>query len=164
MKKLYLNKKVTKLVITVPAYFSDSQRKLTKQAAELVGLKVLRVLNEPTAAAIAYGIDKNQEINGKNISLWFRDLGGGTFDVSILYVKRDENNKDYKAFQVLGTSGDMHLGGEHFDSELVDNFLNKRYSDIEEIKKNKQCIKNLKISIQFSFNGYNSFIYRDKYS
>ena len=144
----YLNQKIKKLVITVPAYFSDTQRKLTKQAAELLGLKVLRVINEPTAAALAYGFDKNQENNEKILVF---DLGGGTFDVSILHVKKDENNKDYKVFQVLGTSGDMQLGGEDFDNKLVDYFLNKRYIDeqkVKEIKENKQCIKNLKISCE----------------
>ena len=116
----YLNKKVKKLVITVPAYFSDSQRKLTKQAAELIGLKVLRVINEPTAAAIAYGFDKTQQLNEKILVF---DLGGGTFDVSILTIKKDENNPNSKIFQVLGTSGDMNLGGEDFDNQLVDYFL-----------------------------------------
>ena len=80
----YLNKRISKLVITVPAYFNDSQRKLTKQAAELAGLKVLRVINEPTAAALAYGFDKNQKLNEKILVF---DLGGGTFDVSIYICK-----------------------------------------------------------------------------
>ena len=89
--ELYLNKKITKLVITVPAYFNDSQRKLTKQAAELVGLKVIRVINEPTAAALSYGFDKNQNINEKILIF---DLGGGTFDVSILQLKKDDQNSN----------------------------------------------------------------------
>ena len=140
----YLNKKVKKLVITVPAYFSDSQRKLTKQAAELIGLKVLRVINEPTAAAIAYGFDKTQQLNEKILVF---DLGGGTFDVSILTIKKDENNPNSKIFQVLGTSGDMNLGGEDFDNQLVDYFLNKRRNK-EELKKNMQFIKDLKIKCE----------------
>ena len=140
----YLNTKITKLVITVPAYFNDSQRKLTKQAAELVGLRVLRVINEPTAAALAYGFDKKQDINEKILVF---DLGGGTFDVSILSVKKDENNPKHKVFQVLGTSGDTQLGGEDFDNKLVDYFLNK-LNNKEEIKKNKECIQKLKINCE----------------
>ena len=139
-----LNKKVTKLVITVPAYFSDSQRKMTKQAAELVGVKVLRVINEPTAAAIAYGFDKKQELNEKILVF---DLGGGTFDVSILCIKKDENNSNSKVFQVLGTSGDMQLGGEDFDNQLVEYFLNKRHIK-EEMKNNLEFLKKLKINCE----------------
>ena len=139
-----LNKKINKLVITVPAYFSDSQRKLTKQAAELVGLKVLRVINEPTAAALAYGFDKTQEINEKILVF---DLGGGTFDVSILSVKKDEINPNFKVFEVLGTSGDTQLGGKDFDNKLVDYFLNN-HEKKNEIKKDKQCIQKLKINCE----------------
>ena len=139
-----LNKKINKLVITVPAYFSDSQRKLTKQAAELVGLKVLRVINEPTAAALAYGFDKTQEINEKILVF---DLGGGTFDVSILSVKKDEINPNFKVFEVLGTSGDTQLGGKDFDNKLVDYFLNN-HEKKKEIKKDKQCIQKLKINCE----------------
>ena len=113
----YINKKITKLVITVPVYFSDSQRKLTKLAAELSGLQVLSVIEDPTAAAIAYGFDKYQSLNKKILVF---DIGGETFDVSILYVKRDENNSQNIIFQVLGTSGETHLGGEDFDNKLVE--------------------------------------------
>ena len=141
--ELYLNKKITKLVITVPAYFNDSQRKLTKQAAELVGLKVIRVINEPTAAALSYGFDKNQNINEKILIF---DLGGGTFDVSILKLKKDEQNSNL-SFEVLGTSGDTQLGGEDFDNELVNYFLQKRKYD-DKIKENKQVIKRLKVSCE----------------
>jgi len=141
--ELYLNKKITKLVITVPAYFNDSQRKLTKQAAELVGLKVIRVINEPTAAALSYGFDKNQNINEKILIF---DLGGGTFDVSILQLKKDDQNSNL-SFEVLGTSGDTQLGGEDFDNELVNYFLKKRKYD-EKIKENKQVIKRLKVSCE----------------
>ena len=140
----YLNKQITKLVITVPAYFNDSQRKLTKQAAEIVGLKVLRVINEPTAAALAYGFNENKNIN-ENILVF--DLGGGTFDVSILSVKKDENNPNYKSFQVLGASGDTQLGGKDFDNQLVEYFLNKMYKK-EEIMQNKQLINQLKIACE----------------
>ena len=107
----YLNKKINKIIITVPANFNDSQRKLTKKAAESLGLKVIRVINEPTAAALSYGFDKKNKIN-ENILVF--DLGGGTFDVSILSIKEDENNPDKASFKVLATSGDTHLGGEDF--------------------------------------------------
>ena len=140
----YLNSRISKLVITVPAYFNDSQRKLTKQAAELAGLKVLRVINEPTAAALAYGLDKKLQNNEKILIF---DLGGGTFDVSIISIKKDENNLNHKVFQVLSTSGDMQLGGKDFDNKLVEYFLNKM-DDKEEIKKDKKCIQNLKISCE----------------
>ena len=146
----YLNQKITKLVITVPAYFNDSQRKLTKQAAELVGLKVLRIINEPTAAALAYGFDENQEINE---TILVFDLGGGTFDISILSLKKDESNPNYKSFKVLGTSGDTQLGGEDFDNKLVEYFLNKinklyNENDWKELNNNKQLIKKLKINCE----------------
>ena len=141
----YLNKKITKLVITVPAYFNDSQRKLTKQAAELVGLKVIRVINEPTAAALSYGFDKKQDMNEKILIF---DLGGGTFDVSILSLIKDKNNQNRLSFEVLGTSGDMQLGGEDFDNELVDFFLKKRKENENEIRKNNQAIKKLKIACE----------------
>ena len=140
----YLQKKIRKLVITVPAYFNDSQRILTKQAAEIVGLKVLRVINEPTAAALAYGLDKKKEINDKILVF---DLGGGTFDVSILSIKNDENSPGQKIFQVLGTYGDTQLGGEDFDNKLVEYFLNKM-DEKDIIKKNKECIKKLKIACE----------------
>ena len=140
----YLNKEISKLVITVPAYFNDSQRKLTKQAAELVGLNVLRVINEPTAAALAYGFDKKEEIKEKILIF---DLGGGTFDVSILSVEKDENIPDRIIFQVLGTSGDTQLGGEDFDNKLVEFCLNKM-NNKKEIIKDKKCIKRLKISCE----------------
>ena len=140
----YLNTNISKLVITVPAYFNDSQRKLTKQAAELAGIKVLRVINEPTAAALAYGFDKKLEHNEKILVF---DLGGGTFDVSIISLIKDENNIGQKVFQVLGTSGDMQLGGKDFDNKLVEFFLNKM-DNKEEIQEDKQYMKKLKISCE----------------
>ncbi|KAL7672634.1 hypothetical protein ACOME3_007517 [Neoechinorhynchus agilis] len=110
----YLGRKVDGAVITVPAYFNDSQRQATKDAGRIAGLNVLRILNEPTAAALAYGLDKS--IKGERHILVF-DLGGGTFDVSVLFV--DEG----QLFQVKSTAGDTHLGGEDFDTRLVDYFV-----------------------------------------
>ena len=142
----YLDKKITKLIITVPAYFNNSQRELTKQAAELIGLKVLRVINEPTAAALSYGFDKKQNIN-ENILIF--DLGGGTFDVSILSFKKDNNmNSNYTSFEVKGISGDTNLGGEDFDNELVDFILKKVKLDEKDIYNNKEAIKKLKVSCE----------------
>jgi heat shock protein 1/8 len=106
----YLNKKVKDAVITVPAYFNDSQRQATKDAGAIAGLNVLRIINEPTAAAIAYGLDKKTQ--GEQNVLIF-DLGGGTFDVSLLAI-------DNGVFEVKATAGDTHLGGEDFDNILVD--------------------------------------------
>ncbi|CRK88906.1 CLUMA_CG002506, isoform A [Clunio marinus] len=110
----YLGSKVTDAVITVPAYFNDSQRQATKDAGAIAGLNVLRIINEPTAAALAYGLDKN--LKGERNVLIF-DLGGGTFDVSILTI--DEGS----LFEVKSTAGDTHLGGEDFDNRLVNHFL-----------------------------------------
>ncbi len=105
----YIGKKVTSAVITVPAYFNDAQRQATKDAGTIAGLKVLRIINEPTAAAMAYGFEKNKK---KECILVF-DLGGGTFDVSLLTI-------DDGVYQVKATAGDTHLGGEDFDNTLVD--------------------------------------------
>ena len=110
----YLGTKVSDAVITVPAYFNDSQRQATKDAGAIAGLNVLRIINEPTAAALAYGLDKN--LKGERNVLIF-DLGGGTFDVSILAI--DEGS----LFEVKSTAGDTHLGGEDFDNRLVNHFL-----------------------------------------
>src|SRR5438552_14521944 len=104
----YLGEKVTDAVITVPAYFNDAQRQATKDAGKIAGLNVLRIINEPTAAALAYGLDKK-----KNETIMVFDLGGGTFDVSILEVGEG-------VFEVRSTSGDTHLGGDDFDKRLVD--------------------------------------------
>lgn len=109
----YLGQTVRDAVITVPAYFNDSQRQATKDAGAIAGLNVIRIINEPTAAALAYGLDKN--LKGERNVLIF-DLGGGTFDVSILSI--DEGS----LFEVKSTAGDTHLGGEDFDSRLVDHF------------------------------------------
>mmetsp|Transcript_32367 Transcript_32367/g.5852 ORF Transcript_32367/g.5852 Transcript_32367/m.5852 type:complete len:133 (+) Transcript_32367:389-787(+) len=106
----YLGKQVTQAVVTVPAYFNDSQRQATKDAGTIAGLEVKRIINEPTAAAIAYGLDK--KAGGERNVLIF-DLGGGTFDVSLLSM-------DDGIFEVKATAGNTHLGGEDFDNRLVE--------------------------------------------
>ncbi|KRX62430.1 Heat shock 70 kDa protein F, mitochondrial, partial [Trichinella sp. T9] len=107
----YLGQKVSNAVITVPAYFNDSQRQATKDAGKISGLNVLRVINEPTAAALAYGMDK---VDDKLIAVY--DLGGGTFDISILEIQKG-------VFEVKSTNGDTHLGGEDFDNALVNHLV-----------------------------------------
>ena len=128
----YLKENITQAIITVPAYFNDSQRLATKDAGTIAGLEVLRILNEPTAAALAYGLDKK-----KNEVVLIFDLGGGTFDVSILEVG-DE------VFEVLSTSGDTHLGGDDFDQLIVkyviDNFLKTEKIDLY---KEKQALQRI---------------------
>ena len=104
----YLGHKVTKAVITVPAYFNDAQRQATKDAGKIAGLEVLRIINEPTAAALAYGLDKKKD---EKIAVF--DLGGGTFDISILELADG-------VFEVKSTNGDTHLGGDDFDQRLID--------------------------------------------
>lgn len=106
----FLGKKVTNAVITVPAYFNDSQRQATKDAGTISGMNILRIINEPTAAAIAYGLDK-KAVGERNVLIF--DLGGGTFDVSLLTI-------DNGVFEVKATAGDTHLGGEDFDNKLVE--------------------------------------------
>merc|ERR1712166_778789 len=111
----YLGKAVNDAVVTVPAYFNDSQRQATKDAGTISGLNVLRIINEPTAAAIAYGLDKKgANATEKNVLIF--DLGGGTFDVSVLSI-------DDGIFEVKSTAGDTHLGGEDFDNRLVNHFV-----------------------------------------
>jgi heat shock protein 5 len=124
----YLGKKVTHAVVTVPAYFNDNQRQATKDAGIIAGLNVLRVVNEPTAAAIAYGLDKK----GKESQIIVYDLGGGTFDVSLLSI-------DEGVFEVLATAGDTHLGGEDFDQRVISHFA-KLYNK----KNNVDITKDLK--------------------
>ena len=109
----YLGQEVKDAVITVPAYFNDSQRQATNDAGVIAGLNVQRIINEPTAAAIAYGLDKKDK--GETNVLIF-DLGGGTFDVSVLSI-------DDGIFEVKATAGDTHLGGEDFDSRMVQHFI-----------------------------------------
>jgi molecular chaperone DnaK len=107
----FLGRKVSKAVITVPAYFNDSQRQATKDAGKIAGLEVMRIINEPTAASLAYGLDK---ADGKIIAVF--DLGGGTFDVSVLEIQGG-------VFEVKATNGDTLLGGEDFDEELLEHLL-----------------------------------------
>jgi heat shock protein 5 len=109
----YLGTEVKNAVITVPAYFNDSQRQATKDAGAISGLNVLRIINEPTAAAIAYGLDQ-KSAGEKNILVF--DLGGGTFDVSLLTI-------DNGVFEVVATNGDTHLGGEDFDQRVMEHFI-----------------------------------------
>merc|ERR1719327_2428356 len=127
----YLDKEIKNAVVTVPAYFNDAQRQATKDAGSIAGLNVMRIINEPTAAAIAYGLDKSD--GEKNILVF--DLGGGTFDVSLLTI-------DNGVFEVLSTNGDTHLGGEDFDQRVMDYFI-KLYK-----KKKGKNIKNDNRAIQ----------------
>ena len=135
----YLGEKVEKAVITVPAYFNDSQRTATKDAGSIAGLDVLRIINEPTAAAMAYGLDKGS--NGEKNILIF-DCGGGTFDVSLL-------NIDDGVFEVKATAGDTHLGGEDFDNRLVSHFVRefKRKNKLD-ITDNKKAMRRLRSSCE----------------
>ncbi|PXW75881.1 molecular chaperone DnaK [Blastomonas natatoria] len=129
----YLGETVTQAVITVPAYFNDAQRQATKDAGKIAGLEVLRIINEPTAAALAYGLDKN---DGKTIAVY--DLGGGTFDISILEIGDG-------VFEVKATNGDTFLGGEDFDSKLVE-FLADEFRKAEgiDLTKDKLALQRLK--------------------
>jgi molecular chaperone DnaK len=128
----FLNQNITQAIITVPAYFNDSQRLATKDAGTIAGLEVLRILNEPTAAALAYGLDKK-----KNEVVLIFDLGGGTFDVSILEVGDD-------VFEVLATSGDTHLGGDDFDQLLVNYALdNFKKTEGIDLSKNKESLQRI---------------------
>jgi hypothetical protein len=108
-----LGMKVEKAVITVPAYFNDNQRQATKDAGAIAGLNVLRIINEPTAAAIAYGLGSGKSEKERNVLIY--DLGGGTFDVSLLHIQGG-------VFTVKATAGDTHLGGQDFDTNLLDHF------------------------------------------
>jgi len=127
----YFKEKITKAVITVPAYFNDSERQATKDAGQIAGLEVLRIINEPTAAALAYGLGKKQ----KNQLILVFDLGGGTFDVSILEVGEG-------LFEVLSTSGDTNLGGDDFDDVIVNYLLDDFYRKEKiDIKKDKQALQ-----------------------
>ena len=130
----YLGQTVTEAVITVPAYFNDSQRQATKEAGEISGLKVQRIINEPTAAALAYGMDKG----GKDKKIAVYDLGGGTFDISILELGDG-------VFEVLSTNGDTHLGGDDFDQVIID-FLAEEFEKNEQIdlRKDSMALQRLK--------------------
>ena len=115
----YLGHEVTQAVITVPAYFNDQQRQATKDAGQIAGLEVLRIINEPTAAALAYGVDKTDKRDRK-VAVY--DLGGGTFDVSIIEIANVEGDKQ---IEVLSTNGDTFLGGEDFDQRLMDHIIDE---------------------------------------
>jgi molecular chaperone DnaK len=135
----YLGDTVTDAVVTVPAYFNDAQRQATKEAGEIAGLNVLRIINEPTAAALAYGLDKGQE---DELILVF-DLGGGTFDVSLLEVGKDDDG--FSTIQVRATSGDNHLGGDDWDEAIVQHLLNKvRMSTGVDLAKDKIAMQRLR--------------------
>ncbi len=133
----YLGDKVTQAVITVPAYFDDSERQATKQAGEIAGLEVLRIINEPTAAALAYGLDKK---NAHTIAVY--DLGGGTFDISILELGEG-------VYEVKSTNGDTHLGGDDFDKKIIDYIADefKKENDID-LRKDPQALQRLKESAE----------------
>ncbi|EIM86968.1 heat shock protein 70 [Stereum hirsutum FP-91666 SS1] len=159
----YLGKKVTHAVVTVPAYFNDAQRQATKDAGTIAGLQVLRIINEPTAAAIAYGLDKK----GGESQIIVYDLGGGTFDVYLLSI-------DDGVFEVLATAGDTHLGGEDFDNRVIEYFtklykkktgtdvsgnlraLGKLKREVEQAKRTLSSQQNTRIEIE-SFEGGNNF-------
>uniref|UniRef100_A0AC34GVG0 Heat shock protein 70 n=1 Tax=Panagrolaimus sp. ES5 TaxID=591445 RepID=A0AC34GVG0_9BILA len=135
----YLGHPVRDAVITVPAYFNDSQRQATKDAGAIAGLNVLRIINEPTAAALAYGLDKKLQ-KDKNVLIF--DLGGGTFDVSILTIGDG-------VFEVLSTAGDTHLGGEDFDEKLVEHFVNefkRKYG--KDIRSNPRALRRLRTAAE----------------
>ena len=136
----YLGQEVKDAVITVPAYFNDCQRQATKDAGMIAGLKVLRIVNEPTAAALAYGLDKN--LSGEKNVLIF-DLGGGTFDVSILTI--DEGS----IFEVKATAGDTHLGGEDFDNRMVNHFVQEfKRKNHKDIGKNPRALRRLRTACE----------------
>ncbi len=134
----YLGQPVTEAVITVPAYFNDAQRTATKNAGDIAGLKVLRIINEPTAAALAYGLDKNKE---EKVLVF--DLGGGTFDVSLLEIGKTEDGGS--VLEVLSTSGDTHLGGDDWDQRVVDYVADEfRKENGIDIKKDKQALQRVR--------------------
>lgn len=135
----YLGKTVSNAVITVPAYFNDSQRQATKDAGTISGLNVLRIINEPTAAAIAYGLDK-KAVGERNVLIF--DLGGGTFDVSILSI-------DDGIFEVKSTAGDTHLGGEDFDNRLVNHFAQEfKRKHKKDLSTNKRALRRLRTACE----------------
>jgi molecular chaperone DnaK len=135
----YLGKEVTQAVITVPAYFNDSQRQATKDAGKIAGLEVLRIINEPTAAALAYGVDK---VDNRDRKIAVYDLGGGTFDISIIEIANVEGDKQ---IEVLSTNGDTFLGGEDFDQVIMDHLVEefKKESGVD-LKKDMLALQRLK--------------------
>merc|ERR1712202_78971 len=133
----YLGHPIKEAVVTVPAYFNDAQRQATKDAGIIAGLNVLRIVNEPTAAAIAYGLDK-KKANEKEKNVLIFDLGGGTFDVSILSIEDG-------IFEVKATAGDTHLGGEDFDNRMVEHFVKEfQRKNKKDISGNKRALRRLR--------------------
>lgn len=136
----FLGETVTDAVVTVPAYFNDAQRQATKDAGAIAGLNVLRIINEPTAAAIAYGLDKKDASGEKNILIF--DLGGGTFDVSVLAIEDG-------IFEVKSTAGDTHLGGEDFDNRLVNHFMQDfKRKHKKDMSQNKRSLRRLRTACE----------------
>lgn len=136
----FLGESVTDAVVTVPAYFNDAQRQATKDAGAIAGLNVLRIINEPTAAAIAYGLDKKDASGEKNILIF--DLGGGTFDVSVLAIEDG-------IFEVKSTAGDTHLGGEDFDNRLVNHFMQDfKRKHKKDMSQNKRSLRRLRTACE----------------
>merc|ERR1711874_450858 len=137
----HLGQPVRDAVVTVPAYFNDSQRQATKDAGVISGLNVLGIINEPTAAAIAYGLDK-KKCEGKETNVLIFDLGGGSFDISILTIEDG-------IFEVKSTAGDTHLGGEDFDNRMVDHFINEfKRKHKKDIKGNKRALRRLRTACE----------------
>merc|ERR1712054_188990 len=135
----YLGDEVKNAVVTVPAYFNDGQRNATKDAGRISGLNVLRIINEPTAAAIAYGLDKKGS-GERNILIY--DMGGGTFDVSLLTIEDG-------IFEVKATAGDTHLGGEDFDNRMVDHFKTEfKRKNRKDLSKNERALRRLRTSCE----------------
>merc|ERR1719238_1467742 len=137
----YLGKEINDAVVTVPAYFNDSQRQATKDAGTIASINVLRIINEPTAAAIAYGLDKKgSSATEKNVLIF--DLGGGTFDVSVLSI-------DDGIFEVKSTAGDTHLGGEDFDNQLVNHFVTEfKRKHKKDLTSNKRALRRLRTACE----------------
>jgi heat shock protein 1/8 len=136
----FLGREIKNAVVTVPAYFNDGQRQATKDAGAIAGLNVLRIINEPTAAAIAYGLDKQGSAGERNVLIF--DLGGGTFDVSLLTIEEG-------IFEVKATAGDTHLGGEDFDNRMVNFFVTefkRKYK--KDITDNARALRRLRTSCE----------------
>lgn len=137
----YLGTSVKDAVVTVPAYFNDAQRQATKDAGHIAGLNVLRIINEPTAAALAYGLDKNMTSDDRNVLIF--DLGGGTFDVSLLTISEGS------VFEVRSTAGDTHLGGEDFDNRLVNYFVSEfKRKNHKDMSNNPRAIRRLRTACE----------------
>lgn len=138
----YLGEDVTEAVVTVPAYFNDAQRTATKDAGKIAGLNVLRIINEPTAAAIAYGLDVKSKTKGEEKDVLVFDLGGGTFDVSLLTISDG-------VFEVLATSGDTHLGGEDFDQRVMDHFITLlKKKTGKDVRKDDRALQKLRREVE----------------